>query len=143
MYDCLPAHSHFYFDEMADAASSARWQDIQGENRGIDSQMKLMVERSEAEGTRIPRPCAGDHSLTEFEFEGLFHTCESVRSDHAGIRSDIQDMSYAPAAPPNNNFVSVGDVSHDRAASKGCNEVGLAKMRFPASFGCAERCVKN
>ena len=44
-----------------------------------------------------PRPYGGDHRLPESEFEVLLHTDESVRSDLA----DIEEISCAPTAPPN------------------------------------------
>ena len=73
-YGCLPPHTHFHDDDMADTSSSAKWQGIEDGISGIDARMELMVERSEAEGSMIPRPYAGDHPLTDSEFEGFLHT---------------------------------------------------------------------
>ena len=86
--------------------------------------MELMVERAEAEGTRVPRPVFWRPSRV-----GLLHTCESVRSDHAGMTWDIEERSCAPAAPPNDVLSRFGYVSHERVAPKGCNVVELAQKK--------------
>ena len=100
-YEWWPTHTHFHFDKMADTASSARWLDIQYDISGIDAQVELMVEWSEAEGTRVPRPHAADQRVAESEFEGLLRTNECVRSDHTAMQSKIEEMICVPAAPPN------------------------------------------
>ena len=75
---------------------------------GHPGRHELMVERSEAEGPRTPRPHAGDHPFTESEFEGLQQTYESVRSDHArhdiGHRGDVLRASRTAER----RFVSFG-----------------------------------
>ena len=74
--------------------------DIQDDMSGIDSQMEPLVKRSEAEGTRTPRPYASDFGLAESDFEAVLQTHETASSDTAGMQSEIEEISCAPAAPP-------------------------------------------
>ena len=109
------------------------------QDNSIDSQMEVVVERFEAECDRIPRPYAGDHRLTESDSKGLLHTWESVRNDHAGMQSRIEELSCTPAAPPN-------DILHRLATChtsvpKGWNEVEMATKRLPTLFGYARSCA--
>ena len=48
-YGCLPPHTHFHDDEMADTSSLARWQDIQDGISVIDARMELMGPRRRAQ----------------------------------------------------------------------------------------------